>query len=215
MCASSRGRSSKPRSHRRSASSCGRGSTCSRSGTARCPRKRSGYARSRRWLHRRRRVPLRAALPLPGGHQPGRGHRPRRRHARPRDPRLQHLVALDHRDGRGDAIGQPADAAQSAARERVSVRPSETGVSAPLRARSLTPSASIDQGVQAVAEDPARGQAGSVAEDDDVLAMEPRLELADAVLVAGELRPPARRSRSDDRAVGIEMLAQADHAAFG
>ena len=29
--------------------------------------------------------------------------RARRGHARPRDPRLEHLVAVDHRDGRGDA----------------------------------------------------------------------------------------------------------------
>ena len=39
------------------------------------------------------------------GDQAGRVRRARRRHPRPRDPRLQHLVAVDHRDGRGD---QPA-----------------------------------------------------------------------------------------------------------
>ena len=35
------------------------------------------------------------------GDQAGRVRRARRGHARPRDPRLQHLVAVDHRDGRG------------------------------------------------------------------------------------------------------------------
>ena len=37
------------------------------------------------------------------GDQAGRLPRDRRGHPRPRDPRLQHLLALDHRDGRGDA----------------------------------------------------------------------------------------------------------------
>ena len=36
------------------------------------------------------------------GDQAGGLRRARRRHARPRDPRLEHLVAVDHRDRRGD-----------------------------------------------------------------------------------------------------------------
>ena len=39
------------------------------------------------------------------GDQAGGVRRARRRHARPRDPRVQHLVAVDHRDGRGHAAG--------------------------------------------------------------------------------------------------------------
>ena len=37
------------------------------------------------------------------GDQAGRVRRARRRHARPRDPRVEHLVAVDHRDRRSDA----------------------------------------------------------------------------------------------------------------
>ena len=44
----------------------------------------------------RRRVPGRAALPLPGGHRAGRGHRPRRGHARP-----GHQLARGRRAARG------------------------------------------------------------------------------------------------------------------
>ena len=40
------------------------------------------------------------------GDQAGRLRRARRRHARPRDPRLEHLVAVDHRDRRGDAAAR-------------------------------------------------------------------------------------------------------------
>ena len=40
------------------------------------------------------------------GDQAGRLPRDRRRHARPRDPLLQHLLALDHRDRRGDAAAR-------------------------------------------------------------------------------------------------------------
>ena len=43
------------------------------------------------------------AVPGEDGDQAGRLPRDRRGHARPRDPRLQHLLALDHRDRRSDA----------------------------------------------------------------------------------------------------------------
>ena len=44
--------------------------------------------------------------PREDGDQEGRLRRARRGHPRPRDPRLQHLVALDHRDGARDAAAR-------------------------------------------------------------------------------------------------------------
>ena len=53
------------------------------------------------------------------GDQAGRLLRARRGHARPRHPRLQHVVALDHRDGRGDAAArQGVSASTSSTRPR-------------------------------------------------------------------------------------------------
>ena len=47
------------------------------------------------------------------GDQAGGLRRARRGHARPRDPRLQHLVAVDHRDGRRDPAARERSSAST------------------------------------------------------------------------------------------------------
>ena len=54
---------------------------------------------------RRRRLRDRGG-PRADGHQAGRVRRARRLYARPRDPRLEHLLAVDHRDRRSDAAAR-------------------------------------------------------------------------------------------------------------